>query len=91
MEGKTLPSLPYTLDFESGALIAVEASPRFGYAFKNWSGDLTGNTNPAAVLMECERKITATFAPDWVLIGTSAGCLALVIFLVTVLIIRRKA
>ena len=84
------PAFPYTMDFDNGARIIVEAKPRLGYAFKGWSGDLEGEMNPASVIMDCTHEISASFGPDWVLIGTASGSIVMVIFLGTVLIITRK-
>jgi len=37
------------------------ATPSFGYKFDQWSGDYTGTTNPATVLMDTSKSITANF------------------------------
>jgi hypothetical protein len=33
-----------------------------GYHFVNWSGDLSGSTNPATIVVDCDKKITANFS-----------------------------
>jgi hypothetical protein len=91
IDGVTVPSNPYTMDVANGTTVIIEAVPNFGRVFRGWSGDLTSNTNPTAVLIDCDHNITANFSLDWRLIGTVIGCVVLVIFLVSVLIIRRKA
>ena len=83
-------SYPFTLYFDNGTTVTVEAVPAFGYAFKDWSGDLSGTANPAILIIDCDKSITANFSPDWALIGTAIGSLVMVGFLVSVLIIRRK-
>jgi len=47
--------------FESGTPVTLtpEASP--GWKFKEWSGSLTGNDNPATIVMDGDKNITAEF------------------------------
>ncbi|MHC4120774.1 MAG: InlB B-repeat-containing protein, partial [Planctomycetota bacterium] len=40
------------------------AVPDTGYSFTNWSGDLTGSTNPVDIVMDSDKSITANFAQD---------------------------
>jgi uncharacterized repeat protein (TIGR02543 family) len=42
----------------------LAATPAPGYLFTGWTGDATGTANPLAVLMDADKTITATFAPD---------------------------
>ena len=85
------PSYPFTLYFDDGAAVTVEAVPAFGYVFDSWSGDLSGTANPATLVIDCDKNITAGFSIDWTLVGTAIGSLVMVGFLVSVLIIRRRA
>ncbi|NLN71021.1 MAG: hypothetical protein GX142_09640 [Chloroflexi bacterium] len=32
-----------------------------GYTFANWSGDLTGSNNPATIVMDADKTVTAAF------------------------------
>lgn len=50
-----LPLLP-------GTLIDVTATPAQFYRFVEWTGDLTGSTNPASLLMDTNKSVTAVFA-----------------------------
>ncbi len=84
-------SYPFTLYLEDGTTVTIEAVPAFGYVFDSWSGDLSGTTNPAILIMDCDKSITANFSIDWTLVGTAIGSLVMVGFLVSVLIIRRRA
>lgn len=43
------------------AQVSVKATPRPGWTFTGWSGDLTGYANPATVVMDQSRSITARF------------------------------
>ncbi|MBA7641131.1 hypothetical protein ES703_48804 [subsurface metagenome] len=54
------PSYPYTLNFDAGTLATVEAVPDFGHVFDSWSGGLSGTTNPATLVLDCDKSITAT-------------------------------
>ena len=85
---------PFTFDFDSDTAVTIEAVPSFGHVFDGWSGDLSGTTNPAILLMDCDKSITASFSINWLLVGVAAGSLVIVVALVWVLIvklIRRRA
>jgi hypothetical protein len=45
--------------YETGTVVTVTAVPDFGYSFIGWSGDLTGSTNPATILMNGNKSISA--------------------------------
>ena len=47
--------------FTTGATVQLTAVPGTGWAFSAWNGDLTGNTNPASLLMDANKSVTATF------------------------------
>jgi uncharacterized repeat protein (TIGR02543 family) len=55
-------SYPDTSAFNSGANVSLEAVPAPGYVFSNWSGDLSNETNPATILMNCNKNIRANFS-----------------------------
>ena len=84
-------SLPYTETYDEGNVVTLEAIPSFGYAFNGWKGYITSTNNPEIIIMDCNKYIAASFVVDWRLIGTSIGSLILIIFLVVVLIVRRRS
>ena len=43
--------------------VTLTATPAPGYAFSHWSGDVSGSENPAQVLMDANRSVTAHFSP----------------------------
>ena len=49
--------------YNSGTSVQVTASTNAGYVFSNWSGDLTGNSNPQSVTMTVPHSITANVQP----------------------------
>jgi len=49
--------------YNAGVEVTVTATPDSGYKFNGWSGDLSGNTNPAKVLMDRNWNVTANFTP----------------------------
>jgi uncharacterized repeat protein (TIGR02543 family) len=55
-------SYPTAIEFSSGELAHATAVPAPGYTFDNWSGDLTDDTNPTDITMDCDKKITANFS-----------------------------
>jgi|GEM_PF-2457309 len=44
-----------------GTSDTLTAIPDTGYQFVQWSGDLTGNNNPAMLFMDYDKAVTATF------------------------------
>lgn len=44
-----------------GTTDTLTAIPDTGYQFLQWSGGLTGSANPAALLMDYDKNVTATF------------------------------
>lgn len=77
--------------------IGLEAVPAAGYRFESWSGDLSGTTSPAIVMIDCDKAITASFSEvaslrvKWPLVGVAIGGLALVGGLAFYLAGRRRA
>jgi hypothetical protein len=47
--------------YNAGSEVALAAVPSPGWMFSGWSGDLTGNTNPATVVMDRNKSITTAF------------------------------
>ena len=45
-------------------LVRIEAEPKAECSFTGWTGDLTGDDNPACVFMTDNKTITATFADN---------------------------
>ena len=56
-------------NYTTGTVVTVTANPNVGYAFANWSGNLTGSTNPATITMNTNKSVTANFisAPTYTL------------------------
>ena len=48
--------------YNSGQSVSVSASPNPGYSFSSWTGDLTGSTNPASLMMSGPKSVTANFS-----------------------------
>ncbi|MDZ7361898.1 MAG: alginate lyase family protein [candidate division KSB1 bacterium] len=51
------PSGPY----EVGQVVTLTAAPAADHQFVEWSGDLTGVTNPATITMNANKNVTAKF------------------------------
>jgi photosystem II stability/assembly factor-like uncharacterized protein len=47
--------------YGDGTVVTVTAAAAVGYAFAGWSGDLTGDRNPAPITMDGPKAVTATF------------------------------
>lgn len=47
--------------YTPGTVVTLTATPKAGYMFSGWSGDLTGLTNPAAITIDKNKSVTANF------------------------------
>ncbi|MBI4761641.1 MAG: choice-of-anchor Q domain-containing protein [Chloroflexota bacterium] len=45
--------------YTAGSVVQLTATPGTGYAFSNWSGDVSGTTNPVAIVMDGSKTVTA--------------------------------
>jgi hypothetical protein len=52
------PSVAWYPDGSEVTLIAIAAA---NFTFTNWSGNLTGNSNPASLTMDADKAVTASF------------------------------
>lgn len=50
--------------YDDGAEVQITAIPDGGYHFDFWSGDLSGSDNPATIMMDNDKSVTANFAAD---------------------------
>ncbi|HEU4386952.1 MAG TPA: family 16 glycoside hydrolase, partial [Blastocatellia bacterium] len=74
----TVARNPNASSYNSGTVVTLTATAGAGFQFSGWSGDLTGNANPATITMNSNKTVTATFTsvggtPDFRLIGFAAG------------------
>ena len=68
----SVAKIPNQTDYNYGTAVQLTATPAAGYYFVNWSGDLTGSTNPVSVTMDANKTITANFAIDTYTLAVSA-------------------
>lgn len=57
---------PDQSDYADGDTVQLTATPSAGYVFQQWSGDLAGAANPASILMDGDKTVTAEFVPDYI-------------------------
>jgi len=55
-------TLPWSGDFAMGTVVSLEAVPAAGWQFSNWSGALSGSTNPTTITMDSAKSVGATFS-----------------------------
>jgi hypothetical protein len=58
--------------YEEGTVLTLHAESLPGYAFDYWSGDITGDSNPATIVMDSDKDIIAHFIAQYSL-STSAN------------------
>ncbi|MBC7250951.1 MAG: hypothetical protein H5T62_11770, partial [Anaerolineae bacterium] len=47
--------------YVEGTEVTLKAKPASGWEFSGWSGDLSGDANPASITMDSDKTVTATF------------------------------
>ena len=52
---------PSSGSYPQGSTVTLTATPASGYEFSGWSGDLSGTANPASLVMNSDKTVTATF------------------------------
>ncbi len=57
----TVVKNPSQLSYANGTLVQLTATPDAGYSFTSWSGDLSGSVNPATILTNANKNVTANF------------------------------
>ena len=62
VNGVTPSSYPNTTTWVCDKNVTLNAAAASGYIFVNWSGDLSGNTNPTNITMDSDKNVTANFA-----------------------------
>lgn len=66
------PDLEY---YDEGSAVELTANPDEGWTFSGWSGDLNGNDNPASLIMDDHKTVTANYTaviPDTPVISLTA-------------------
>jgi endoglucanase len=76
--GGTITALPTRSLYVDGEPVLLTANPNAGYVFTGWSGALTGTNNPATLVMDGPKTVTANFValPRYTLTvhnGTGSG------------------
>jgi hypothetical protein len=64
---------PNKSSYTSGEEVTLQAVPNAGYSFVNWSGDLSGSSNPVTIVMNSDKSVTANFTINTYTITASTG------------------
>ncbi|MDX9972605.1 MAG: PKD domain-containing protein, partial [FCB group bacterium] len=59
--------------YDIGTPITLTAVPDAGWHFERWEGALTGSTNPAELVMDADKAVTAVFVNSYTLTTASVG------------------
>jgi uncharacterized repeat protein (TIGR02543 family) len=59
--GGTVSMSPNLAKHDSGTTVSVTATPDSGYTFAGWAGSVSGTANPAFVIMDGNKELTANF------------------------------
>jgi len=63
---------PQKAGYSYGESVSLQAVPNTGYHFTGWSGSLSGSTNPASIVMNADKSVTAGFAINTYTLTTNA-------------------
>jgi hypothetical protein len=64
---------PDQASYAGGSPVELTASGATGYHFVDWTGDLTGSTNPQTLTMDANKSVTARFAINTYTLTYTAG------------------
>jgi len=71
--GGSVTKDPDKVVYDDGEMVTLTAISNVGYNFLNWSGDLSDSNNPATLVMDADKLVTANFAlKTYSLITTAA-------------------
>ena len=70
--GTTTPSVGTSVH-SCGAVVNVSATADPGWWFLDWTGDLTGSTNPTTITMDGDKNVTANFVQRYTLTMAVTG------------------
>jgi hypothetical protein len=59
--------------YNHGSTVQLTATPAAGHHFYNWSGDLSGTSNPASMAMDGNKTVTANFALNAYTLTVASG------------------
>lgn len=57
----SVSSEPDATNFVAGTVVMLTANSKAGSFFAGWSGAVTGNSNPAPLLIDADKTVTSTF------------------------------
>jgi photosystem II stability/assembly factor-like uncharacterized protein len=59
--GGSVRRVPDAASYTPGTVVTLTAIPAADYPFTGWSGDLAGSANPATIVMDGDKNVTALF------------------------------
>jgi hypothetical protein len=60
-ENGTVTKSPNKTTYTPGETVTLTATPNTGFGFDNWTGDITGATNPVTITLQGKKSVTANF------------------------------
>jgi len=60
--GGSIVLSPYQDKYMDGSSVQITAKPDDGWLFDHWEGDLTGNQNPANLIMDTDKSVNIIFS-----------------------------
>ncbi|MHC4644454.1 MAG: InlB B-repeat-containing protein [Planctomycetota bacterium] len=63
---------PDKTSYNHGETVTLQPTANVGYHFANWTGAVTGSANPATLVMDADKSVTAAFAVNTYAIAITA-------------------
>jgi len=60
-ENGRISAFPFREGYNEGSVVTLTAIANEDYEFDNWSNDLSGSENPAELIMDADKEVTANF------------------------------
>jgi hypothetical protein len=57
----SVTAAPSVAWYPEGSEVTLDATPAAGFVFSDWSGSLSGSNNPASLMMDADKAVTASF------------------------------
>jgi predicted phosphodiesterase len=56
---------PDSSSYDAGTTVQLTATPDDNWLFSNWNGDLSGEDNPATIIMNSDKTVSVVFVADY--------------------------
>lgn len=73
MVNEEVLSIVASADYGHGTKVQLIAVPAAGWRFSHWEGDLEGSKNPAEIVVDAQKSVTAVFVSNLIYVPQQYG------------------